>query len=124
MSTKPSTIGYIEDQLTGIPEIRSRKMFGEYALYLHGKVVAFVCDDLLYLKPTPEGRAFLGTVQEAPPYPGGKPHFLITTELDQRDRLREALRITEAALPAAAPRKSRAATKRAAPRPAERSAKK
>ncbi len=32
MSTKPSIIEYIEDQFAGIPEIRSHKMFGEYAL--------------------------------------------------------------------------------------------
>jgi len=124
MASHPDTVQFIADQVQLGDALTHKRMFGEYALYLHGKVVGFVCDDLLYLKPTPEGRAFLGTVQEAPPYPGGKPHFLITTELDQRDRLREALRITEAALPAAAPRKSRAATKRAAPRPAERSAKK
>ncbi|WP_416200292.1 TfoX/Sxy family protein [Tabrizicola sp.] len=29
----------------------SRKMFGEYTLYLGGKVVAMVCNDQLYLEP-------------------------------------------------------------------------
>ena len=40
MATKQSTIDYIEDQLADIPEIHSRKMFGEYALYCGDKVVA------------------------------------------------------------------------------------
>jgi len=47
-----------------------RKMFGEYALYLDGRVVALVCDNMLFVKPTDAGRALLGAVEEAPPYPG------------------------------------------------------
>ena len=117
MASHPDTVQFIADQVQLGDALTHKRMFGEYALYLHGKVVAFVCDDLLYLKPTAEGRAFLGQVQEAPPYPGGKPHFLLTTELDQRDRLREALRITEAALPSPQPRKPRVTT---APAPARR----
>ena len=35
----------------------SRAMFGEYALYADGKVVALVCDDLLYVKILPASAA-------------------------------------------------------------------
>jgi TfoX/Sxy family transcriptional regulator of competence genes len=34
-------------------------MFGEYGLYSSGKMVALVCDDALYVKPTAAGRAFI-----------------------------------------------------------------
>ncbi|MCQ1549744.1 MAG: hypothetical protein NOF05_13210 [Candidatus Accumulibacter phosphatis] len=47
-------------------------MFGEYALYLNTKVVAFVCDNKLFLKPTDAGRAVLGAPVEAPAYPGSR----------------------------------------------------
>jgi hypothetical protein len=37
-------------------------MFGEYAIYCDGKVVALVCDDQFFLEPTAAGRALLGRV--------------------------------------------------------------
>lgn len=47
MATQITTIEYLLDQLSGVPGIRARKMFGEYALYAgsEGKVVALVCTD-------------------------------------------------------------------------------
>ena len=55
MATRQSTIDFLLDQLADLPGVRARKMFGEYALYLDEKVVALVCDDQLFLKPTPAG---------------------------------------------------------------------
>jgi hypothetical protein len=79
-------------------------MFGEYALYLDGKVVALICDDQLFLKPTPEGRTYLGDVSEAPPYPGCKNFFLLSADLDDPERLSGALRVTARALPEPRPK--------------------
>ena len=56
----------------------ARKMFGEYALYLDGKVVALVCDDQLFLKPTPGRWPCCPTARPAPPYPGAKLIFSST----------------------------------------------
>lgn len=102
MASDLSFVEAVCDQAGLGPALTFRKMFGEYALYVRGKVVAFVCDNQLYLKPTPEGKAFLGATTERPPYPGGKNHYLLGDEIDDRDRLRQALLITEAALPAPA----------------------
>lgn len=99
MATDASTIQYICDQARFGPRLTYRKMFGEYALYLDEKVVAFVCDDQLFLKPTAEGREFLGEVHLAPPYPGAKDYFVLIDELDDPERLRGALRVTAEALP-------------------------
>ncbi len=71
------------------------------------KVVAFVCDDQLFLKPTAEGREFLGQVQLAPPYPGAKDYFLLIDELEDPERLRGVLRVTADALPLPKPRSAR-----------------
>jgi DNA transformation protein len=71
MSTQPSTIDYLLEQLASAGSVSARKMFGEYGLYCDGKIVALVCDDQFFLKPTPEGRAFLGeAVDEQPAYGG------------------------------------------------------
>src|ERR1041384_4693516 len=97
-------------------------MFGEYALYMDGKVVALVCDDQLFLKPTPEGKAFLGPVPEAPPYPGIRPFPMLSALLDEPERLAAALSITADALPLPkAKAKAKAKAKKpAAPRVAKR----
>lgn len=111
MATDQSFVDYICEQ-SGLEGLLSyRKMFGEYALYLDGKVVAFVCDNLLYLKPTEEGRAALGTVSEHPPYPGAKLYFRLGDELDDRPLLQRALRVTAEALPLPKPKAKKAGSK-------------
>lgn len=110
MATSEDTIRFICDQ-AGFKKGRltSRKMFGEYALYLDGKVVALVCRDQLFLKPTDQGRRVLGEVVLAPPYPGARDYFLLEPELDDPELLHRALQATGEALPAPRPKaKSRA----------------
>ena len=100
MSSSLDTVQFICDQAGLGSRLSYRKMFGEYALYLEGKVVALVCDDQLFLKPTLEGRAHLGAVPEAPPYPGSKPFLLLSAVLDDPERLNAVLEITARVLPA------------------------
>ena len=109
MSTKPSTIEYIEDQLAGVPGLRSRKMFGEYALYCGDKVVALVCDDELFVKITEAGRVFVGErYAEGAAYPGARPSMRIDEDLiEDRERFMELIRITAEALPVPKPKKIR-----------------
>ena len=105
MATRADTIAYLLDQLAGAGPVSARKMFGEYALYCDGRVVALVCDDDLYLKPTAAGRARLGAVEEAPPYPGAKPCFLIPGDRwDDGDWLSELFRRSAAELPLPKPK--------------------
>ncbi len=79
MATKESTIEYILDQLSGVRDVRARKMFGEYAVYCQDKVVALVCDDELFVKVTEPGKQFIGKqYQEGFPYPGAKPPMHIS----------------------------------------------
>jgi TfoX/Sxy family transcriptional regulator of competence genes len=104
MASSIGTVEFICDQAGLGKRLAFRKMFGEYALYLDGKVVALICDDQLFLKPTPEGREYLGNVSEAPPYPGAKNFFLLSSDLDDPDRLSEALRVTARALPEPRPK--------------------
>jgi TfoX/Sxy family transcriptional regulator of competence genes len=104
MASSIDTVQFICDQAGLGRRLTFRKMFGEYALYLDGKVVALICDDQLFLKPTPEGLGYLGTVSEAPPYPGAKNFFLLSAEVDDSDRLSGALRVTARALPEPRPK--------------------
>lgn len=105
MATKASTIEYIEDQLATL-NVTSRKMFGEYALYRGGKVVALVCDDTLFVKITDEGKEFVGAhYKEGAAYPGAKPSMQIDEDLlDDREWLTELVRITAENVPESKPR--------------------
>ena len=114
MATEQDFVEYIRSQSGLGAELGYRKMFGEYAIYLHGKVIAFACDNQLYLKPTDAGRSALGKVSEHPPYPGAKMYFRIDEETEDRDLLRTVFQVTAQALPL--PRPKAPATVRAASR--------
>ena len=100
MATKQSTVDFLADQIAEAGVIRSRKMFGEYALYCDEKVIAFVCDDQLYIKPTEVGYTFLDASHEAPPYPGAKNYLCVPEEKwDDREWITEFIKQTAAVLP-------------------------
>jgi TfoX/Sxy family transcriptional regulator of competence genes len=80
-------------------------MFGEFALYYDEKVVALVCDNQLFLKPTAAGRSMLGEITEAPPYPGAKPHILVGERLDDQDWMSSLIEVTANELPTPKPKK-------------------
>jgi DNA transformation protein len=108
MSTSQSTIDFLLDQLTGLADVQARKMFGEYALYCGDKVVALVCDNQLFVKITPPGKALVGAgYQEGEAYPGAKPSLLIGADLiEDSERLCELMRATASALPPPKPKKA------------------
>ena len=121
MASHLKTVMFIADQSGLGARLTYKRMFGEYALYLDAKVVAFVCDDKLFLKPTDAGRALLGSPTEAPAYPGSKNYFLLQEELESPSLLRAALEVTEAAVPLPKPKakakaKPRAPASKKAPR--------
>lgn len=80
-------------------------MFGEYAIYSDGKIVALVCDDRLFVKQTTGGRSFIGDVIEASPYPGAKSSFLIEDKFEDKEWFGNLIRITAQELPAPKPKK-------------------
>jgi TfoX/Sxy family transcriptional regulator of competence genes len=98
-----SDIGFVEyicEQIRGAGNVSHRRMFGEFAVYCDGKVVALVCDNQFFLKPTDAGKALLDRVKEAPPYPGAKPYYLIDAQLDDAEAVAAIVRATADALPA------------------------
>lgn len=110
MKTSQNTIDFLLDQLSSLPQVHARKMFGEYALYYDEKVVALVCDNQLFVKLTPPGRALLGErCVEGTAYPGAKPSLLIgAEEIEDGERLCELVRVTADALPAPQPKRPKA----------------
>ena len=104
MATQTATIEHMLDTLRDLP-LTSRKMFGEYALYLDGKTVAFVCDDTLFIKPTPGAIALLPDAERAPAYPGSKDYIIGSEVLDDADLCCRALRAVWTDSPVPKPKK-------------------
>lgn len=104
MATRAETIPPILD---AIPGASARKMFGEYGLYLDGRVVALICDDTLYLKNLAPAAALLPGAALGLPYPGAKPHLVADPWLDEPEVLAAAALAVAEALPAPKPKKPR-----------------
>ena len=107
MATEQATAHFIEDQLAPL-EVSTKRMFGEFAVYLDGKVVGFICDDTLLLKMTDARPELFATLEPGKPYPGAKDYYAVPGDLlEDRDWLREAVAVTADALPLPKPKKAR-----------------
>ena len=109
MATGIEFIEYVLEQAGFGARLTHKRMFGEYALYLDDKVVAFACDDSLFLKPTEAGRVVLPSVTAGKPYPEAKDYYVLDEFLDDTDLLRRALQATADALPAPRPKPAKKA---------------
>jgi len=107
MASDQTFIDFLVDQMGEAGSITYRKMFGEYAIYCGGKVVALVCDNQLYVKPTEGGKAYIEDIIEAPPYPGAKMYFLIEDKFEDREWIGDLIRITAKELPDPKPKSSK-----------------
>ncbi len=112
MASDKDFVEFIADQIRNVGEISYKKMFGEYAIYCDGKVVALICDNQLFIKPTEGGRALIGNVIEAAPYPGAKLNFLIEDQFEDSEWLSNLIKATAEELPAPKPRKSKKGNKK------------
>ena len=105
MSTQKSTMDYLLDQMSLAGSVSYRKMFGEYAIYCDSTVVALVCNDELFVKPTEQGRILLKDVVEKPAYGGAKPYLWISGDSwDNREWLSRLIKTTADALPIPKPK--------------------
>ncbi len=107
MASDPDFVEYIAGQMGHAGEITYRMMFGGHTLYCNGKVVALVCDNQLFVKPTDAGRSFIGTVVEAPAYEGAKLSFLIEEQIEDKEWLSQLISLSEQELPLPKQKKKR-----------------
>ncbi len=97
MASSPDFVNFICEQLEGLGAVRSRKMFGEYMVYLNDKPVIIICDDRPMVKMLPCLEELLRSRPVQPPYEGAKDHYLL--DPDDRETLREAARLAEEVTP-------------------------
>ncbi|MBS7009459.1 TfoX/Sxy family protein [Anaerostipes sp.] len=98
MASSTEFTEYVCGQLETCGSVSCRKMFGEYGVYLDGKIIGVICGNQLFVKITDAGSKVLPDCPKEPPYEGAKAYFLIE-ELENTDLIREFLRATFEELP-------------------------
>lgn len=116
MATDQQYADYVMEQLRLVPGASYRRMFGEYAVYASGKVVALLCDNQFFLRPNDAARAILGTPTEGAPFPGAKPHFVMEGELEDVSLMARLVAVTADAMPVPKSKSKTKAKNKAAPK--------
>ena len=104
MASSTEYLDFILDQLSGLDDITSRKMMGEYIIYYRGKVVGGIYDDRFLVKPTKSAVAMMPDADMELPYEGAK-EMLLVDNLENREFLRDLLAAMYDELPAPRKRK-------------------
>ncbi len=85
MATSASYIAFVLEQLDRFGDVRAKKMFGEYMVYLGGKPILVVCDNIVYVKKLPAHAELLAAAECGFPYDGAKEHYIL--DIEDRDLL-------------------------------------
>jgi DNA transformation protein and related proteins len=80
MASRREIVDYICEQMAGAGDIRAKRMFGEYGVYCDGIFIGVICNDTLFVKPTPAGDAIAEGLDRVPPYRGAKPSIEVPEE--------------------------------------------
>ena len=106
MASTLEFVRYVCDQLALAGTITWKRMFGEVGLYCDQVFFAVICDDQLFVKPTPQGEAAFPQLPKEPPYEGAK-DYLLAEDVDDREGLTRLVQVTCEALRAQSVRKRR-----------------
>lgn len=108
MASSLDFVEYVCTRLGAAGLISYKKMFGEYGIYCNGKIIGLICDNMLFIKKTQAGALVIKGIEEAPPYKGAKPYFVVDIDGD-KDLLLKFIKATYDELPAQKPKKAKRA---------------
>lgn len=93
MASSKDYLQYILDQLSDLSEISYRQMMWEYVLYYHRKIIGWIYDNRLLLKPTEKVKEIMKNIEMQIPYPWAKP-MIYVDNVDNSDYLKEIIKAT------------------------------
>ena len=97
-----TTIGYVEyvcEQIADAGNIRYKKMFGEYLVYVDERPALLVCDNTVYIKIAPFLDEILGDAEKGFPYDGAKEHYILDIEDNEKAKAVAELIVKNTPLP-------------------------
>lgn len=102
-----SSADFILDICDCIPspyQVRYRKMFGEYMIYVNEKPILLVCDNIVYVKKLPELNDLLKDNEVGIPYASAKEHYILN--INERSLMNDVIDILEKVTPLPKKKKS------------------
>lgn len=105
MSTSVEFIEFVVEQVEGNYDIRYRKMFGEYMVYVNNKPILLVCDDTVFVKMKDELAELMREAEKGYPYDGAKEHYIL--DIENRELANEVIGILEPITPLPKPKKKK-----------------
>lgn len=93
MSTTADFIEYVCEQIRGAGSVRSKKMFGEYMVYVNEKPILLVCDNIVYVKELDVIEDRMKDAEKGFPYSGAKEHYVL--DIDDAEFAKEIILILE-----------------------------
>lgn len=105
MATSVEFIEYVCEQIREVGNVRYKKMFGEYMVYVNDKPVLLVCDDTVYVKMLDIVADDLADAQRGLPYEGTKEHYIL--DIDDSDLAVKVVEKLEKVVPIPKPRKKK-----------------
>ena len=103
MASSADYVEYVCEQLQGTGDVRFRKMFGDYMIYVNDKPLVLVCDNSAYVKMVPEAAALLQDAPTGVPYEGAREHYLL--DIDNRELAHAVIAVLESITPLPKPRR-------------------
>ena len=80
MATSKEYIDFVLENIQGFENVKAKKMFGEYMIYINEKPVLLVCDNTVFVKKIPEVSSLFENAECGFPYDGAKEHFVLDIE--------------------------------------------
>lgn len=106
MATSREYALFVENLFRGLDGFSMKRMFGEYGIYLQGRVLGFLCDEQILLQDTPTARKLLPDAERKELFPGSKLFIIFSDEGNHHLLQSVALAMWEE-LPVPKPRKGR-----------------
>ena len=93
MATTKDYLQYILDHISDLDNITYRQMMGEYILYYNWKIIWWIYDNRLLLKPTDKVKKLINNLEMQIPYPWAK-EMIYVDNIDNSDYLMELINET------------------------------
>jgi len=97
MASSKEFAEFVMEQAAGTGVVTSRKMFGEYMVYIDGKPILLVCDNIVYVKILDCVADELSNAETGTPYDGAKPHYIL--DIENRELVRKVIELLKPVIP-------------------------
>lgn len=105
MATSVEYIEFVCEQIRGVGDVRYKKMFGEYMVYVNDKPILLVCDSTVYVKQLDCIAEQMKEAETGTPYNGAKVHYIL--DVENTDFCKEMILALEKVTPLPKPRKKK-----------------